>query len=76
MVSSAPARAEAACAYDLDALDIAWLRLLNAERARAGAPVVTEDQLERVIEELEVSGCSVVAATVRHSPIVVYKRVI
>ncbi|GBP12452.1 hypothetical protein EVAR_70599_1, partial [Eumeta japonica] len=30
-----------------------WLKLLNAERARAGAPPVTEDQLERVIEELE-----------------------
>lgn len=49
------ARAEAACSYDLDALDTAWLKLLNAERARAGAMPITEDQLEKVLEELEVS---------------------
>ncbi|CAH2239183.1 jg4738, partial [Pararge aegeria aegeria] len=53
-LSSTPARAEAACTYDLDSTDTAWLKLLNAERARAGAPSVTEDQLEKVIEELEV----------------------
>ncbi|XP_072930805.1 uncharacterized protein rno [Epargyreus clarus] len=53
-LSSTPARAEAACNYDLDATDTAWLKLLNAERARAGAPSVSEDQLEKVIEELEV----------------------
>lgn len=55
LLSTTPARAEAACSYDLDATDAAWLKLLNAERARAGAPPVTEDQLEKVIEELEVS---------------------
>ncbi|XP_041986606.1 PHD finger protein rhinoceros [Aricia agestis] len=54
VLSSTPARAEAACSYDLDATDTAWLKLLNAERARAGAPSVSEDQLEKVIEELEV----------------------
>ncbi|XP_045784450.1 PHD finger protein rhinoceros [Maniola jurtina] len=53
-LSSTPAKAEAACTYDLDATDTAWLKLLNAERARAGAPSVSEDQLEKVIEELEV----------------------
>ncbi|CAK1588501.1 unnamed protein product [Parnassius mnemosyne] len=53
-LSTTPARAEAACSYDLDATDTAWLKLLNAERARAGAPAVTEDQLEKVIEDLEV----------------------
>ncbi|CAH0716223.1 unnamed protein product, partial [Brenthis ino] len=53
-LSSTPARAEAACSYDLDATDIAWLKLLNTERARAGASSVSEDQLEKVIEELEV----------------------
>ncbi|CAH1647426.1 unnamed protein product [Spodoptera littoralis] len=53
ILSQTPARAEAACSYDLDAADTAWLKLLNAERARAGAPPVTEDQLEKVIEELE-----------------------
>ncbi|CAH2103646.1 unnamed protein product [Euphydryas editha] len=54
LLSSTPAQAEAACSYDLDATDTAWLKLLNAERARAGAPSVSEDQLEKVIEELEV----------------------
>lgn len=54
ILSTTPARAEAACSYDLDATDTAWLKLLNAERARAGAPPVSEDQLEKVIEELEV----------------------
>ncbi|OWR53198.1 putative PHD finger protein [Danaus plexippus plexippus] len=53
-LSTTPARAEAACSYDLDATDTAWLKLLNSERARAGASSVTEDQLEKVIEELEV----------------------
>ncbi|XP_075991425.1 PHD finger protein rhinoceros [Anticarsia gemmatalis] len=54
ILSTTPARAEAACGYDLDATDTAWLKLLNAERARAGAAPVSEDQLEKVIEELEV----------------------
>lgn len=53
-LSSTPACAEAACHYDLDAVDICWLRLLNAERARAGAPPISQEQLEKVIEELEV----------------------
>lgn len=53
-LSATPALAEAACSYDLDATDTAWLKLLNAERARAGACAVTEDQLEKVIEDLEV----------------------
>lgn len=55
ILSTTPARAEAACSYDLDATDIAWLKLLNSERARAGAAPINEDQLEKVIEELEVS---------------------
>jgi hypothetical protein len=54
-LSPTPARAEAACSYDLDATDTEWLELLNMERARAGAFPITEDQLEKVIEELEVS---------------------
>lgn len=54
-LSSTPASAEAACSYDLDATDTSWLNLLNAERARAGAAPITEEQLEKVIEELEVS---------------------
>ncbi|XP_045532052.1 PHD finger protein rhinoceros [Pieris brassicae] len=54
VLSTTPSQAESACSYDLDATDMAWLKLLNAERARAGATAVTEDQLEKVIEELEV----------------------
>lgn len=57
-LSTAAARAEAACSYDLDACDVAWLDLMNAERARAGAGAVTHDQLERVVEELEVTWIS------------------
>ncbi|XP_060809407.1 PHD finger protein rhinoceros [Amyelois transitella] len=53
-LSTTPARAEAACSYDLDALDTAWLKLLNAERARAGAMPINENQLEKVLEELEI----------------------
>lgn len=53
-LSSAVTRAEAACAYDMDACDAAWLRALNGERAKAGAQPLHEEQLERVIEELEV----------------------
>lgn len=54
-LSSASARAEAACAYDLDGCDATWLRALNGERARAGSQTIKEDQFERVIEELEVN---------------------
>ncbi|XP_077302362.1 PHD finger protein rhinoceros [Arctopsyche grandis] len=53
-LSSAVARAEAACAYDMDACDAAWLRALNGERAKAGVQPLHEEQLERVIEELEI----------------------
>lgn len=54
MHSTTPAKAEAACSYDLDDMDLAWLQLLNGERALAGLGPVSEDQLERVIEQLEV----------------------
>ncbi|KAG4067456.1 hypothetical protein HA402_009693 [Bradysia odoriphaga] len=53
-LSNTPAMAEAACAYDLDQFDDTWLKIINGERALAGAPSITEDQFERVIEELEV----------------------
>lgn len=53
-LSTIVSRAEASCTYDLDAIDTAWLKLLNSERARAGASAITEDKLEKVIEELEV----------------------
>lgn len=47
--------AEAACSYDLDQCDNAWLGILNGERAMAGINTVSEEQFERVVEELEVS---------------------
>lgn len=53
-LTTATQRAESACAYDLDTTDSAWLKTINGERARAGAIAITEDQLERVIEELEI----------------------
>lgn len=54
-LSNTPAKAEAACAYDLDQCDEAWLGIVNGERAMTGAGPVSEEQFERVIEELEVS---------------------
>lgn len=54
-LSNTPAKAEAACAYDLDQCDEAWLRVMNGERAMVGAGPVSEEQFERVVEELEVS---------------------
>lgn len=53
-LSTTPARAEGTCSYDLDLTDLTWLKLFNAERARAGAPPISEDTFEKVIEELEV----------------------
>lgn len=47
--------AKASCSYDLDPVDEAWLNILNGERTKAGSSAVTEEQFERVIEELEVS---------------------
>lgn len=46
--------AKAACSYDLDPLDEAWLTIVNGERTKAGLLAVTEEQFERVIEELEI----------------------
>jgi len=33
-LSTTPAKAEKACAYDLDDADIAWLEIFNGERAQ------------------------------------------
>lgn len=55
MLSTAPAKSEAACSYDLDECDVSWLRLLNGERAATGLSPVNDEQLERVIERLEVN---------------------
>ncbi|KAK5642778.1 hypothetical protein RI129_008945 [Pyrocoelia pectoralis] len=55
VLSTAAAKSEAACSYDLDECDVAWLKLLNGERAALGLDHVTEEQLERVIERLEIN---------------------
>lgn len=55
MLSNAPAQAEAACSYDLDECDVAWLKILNAERSAAGLGPIHEDQLERIIERFELN---------------------
>ena len=52
-LSTAPSQSEAACSYDLDECDVSWLRLLNEERACCGLHPITEDQLERILEKLE-----------------------
>lgn len=54
-LSHTPAIAESVCAYDLDQMDEAWLKLCNGERALAGLSSISDEQFERVVEELEVS---------------------
>lgn len=56
VLSNAPSQADDACSYDLDENDVAWLKLMNTERATCGLGPVHEDQLERVIERFEM-GC-------------------
>ncbi|XP_034254412.1 PHD finger protein rhinoceros isoform X2 [Thrips palmi] len=53
ILSDTPAKAEKACSYDLDDTDAAWLQILNGERAAMGLVPIKEDQVERVMEELE-----------------------
>lgn len=48
------ALAENTCAYDIDQVDEAWLKLYNFDRFHYGAFAISETQFERVIEELEV----------------------
>uniref|UniRef100_A0A182WI61 PHD finger protein rhinoceros n=1 Tax=Anopheles minimus TaxID=112268 RepID=A0A182WI61_9DIPT len=52
-LSNTPAIAENVCYYDLDQFDAAWLKVLNGERNLAGLVPVTDEQFERVVEELE-----------------------
>lgn len=65
-LSSAPSQSEAACSYDLDEADMAWLRLLNSERAACGLPPVSEDNLERVIERFELTCWEKIQAILRN----------
>ena len=46
-------RAEQTCAYDLDDVDQRWLINLNGERALMGLSSVNENEMERIMEELE-----------------------
>ncbi|CAG0885285.1 unnamed protein product, partial [Darwinula stevensoni] len=52
-LSTAPALAEKACKYDLDDVDIQWLKRYNAERAMMGLSPVGESSMERAVEEFE-----------------------
>lgn len=53
-LSPIPSKAEKVCSYDLDNVDIAWLKIINGERANMGFHPIREEQLEKVIEELEI----------------------
>ena len=46
-------RAEQVCTYDLDNVDQHWLAAVNGERARTGQNNLTENEMERTVEELE-----------------------
>ncbi|EDS30658.1 Jade-3 [Culex quinquefasciatus] len=53
-LSNTPAISEQVCYYDLDQCDEAWLKVFNGERNLSGLVPVTDEQFERVVEELEV----------------------
>lgn len=41
------------CRYNIDPLDFAWLQLMNRERAACGLKELSEEVLERVVDDLE-----------------------
>lgn len=46
-------RGDQICRYDVDDLDVRWLQLVGARRAKAGMEPVTEEQMEMIMERLE-----------------------
>ena len=60
-------RAEQVCAYDLDDVDQRWLGNLNGERALCGMSSVTENEMERVMEELELQCRDKINSSLRSS---------
>ncbi|XP_067136146.1 uncharacterized protein nwk isoform X2 [Centruroides vittatus] len=53
-MSVAVADAEGVCRYDLDDLDVQWLKILNEERENCGLYPVDEATIELIIEKLEI----------------------
>lgn len=53
VMSEAVVNAERICRYDLDDLDIEWLKILNEERENYGLYPVDETTVELIIEKLE-----------------------
>ena len=52
-LTSAPARSQQACAYDMDDVDLSWLNRVNAQRNAVGSSKISELSFEQTMEELE-----------------------
>ena len=52
-LTSAPARSQQACAYDMDDVDLSWLNRVNAQRNAIGSSKISELSFEQTMEELE-----------------------
>ncbi len=55
------------CRYDLDDVDVAWLRLVNARRIGDSIDAISEDTMEIIIEKLE-NDCYESLQTMLHAP--------
>lgn len=60
-------RAEQVCTYDLDDVDQTWLNSFNGERALMGLGAVTENEMERTMEELESQVWEKISSSLRNS---------
>uniref|UniRef100_F6XEQ3 Jade n=1 Tax=Ciona intestinalis TaxID=7719 RepID=F6XEQ3_CIOIN len=45
--------ADSTCRYDLDEMDVAWLKIINHERKMMGLATLDEFSMEQIMEELE-----------------------
>ncbi|XP_054711386.1 protein Jade-1-like [Uloborus diversus] len=53
VLSDTAKKCESICKYDLDDLDFEWLQLLNERRDDLGLSLVTENTMEKVLEDFE-----------------------
>ncbi|XP_013787364.1 protein Jade-3-like isoform X2 [Limulus polyphemus] len=53
ILTNVAAQADKVCRYDLDSLDVQWLKRLNDELDELGQPQVEEEKMEYIIEDLE-----------------------
>ncbi|XP_076351872.1 PHD finger protein rhinoceros-like isoform X2 [Tachypleus tridentatus] len=53
VLTNVAAEADKVCRYDLDSLDVQWLKRLNEELDELGQPQVDEEKMEYIIEDLE-----------------------